>query len=182
VGYSMESHNMSQPIHVPKHQPDISRYTFINHHFPMVFPWFSHGFPKLIIHKPLGHPSQRLPVPRSIDPAKAVEGRRARRHPQVGLRRRWLNWKAIGKPWTNHRKTLECPGQKQVIEIGSGKFSDHTSNAHPFSIDSSLGRVNPSDQRVSDQGLFGGIPWHPGIGWPFKISGIHLQIKKPTAQ
>ena len=33
-----------------------------SHGFPMVFPWFSHGFPKLIIHKPLSGPITPAPA------------------------------------------------------------------------------------------------------------------------
>ena len=98
---------MSQPIHVPfctnqiypdKFQIYIHKPPF-SHGFPIIFPWFSHGFPK------------RLPVPRSIDPAEAVEGRRAGRHPQVGLRRRGVQLKSHGKTMGKSWKTMENPGK-----------------------------------------------------------------------
>ena len=54
----------------------------------------------------LGSASQRLPVARRIDPAQAVEGRRARRHPQVRLRRGLRGVKPAVK---NHRSTIGKP-------------------------------------------------------------------------
>ena len=78
--------------------------------------------------------------------------------------------KPIGKPWNVQVKSLSSRNWRKIL----GSYFKCSSIE---TIDSSLGRVNPSDQRVTLWIV--GIPWHPSGMICFVLShealGKHLQ-------